>query len=116
MNILILEDDLQRVRYFIERFGHHDLKITENASSAIDYLKTNTFDYIFLDNDLGQNNGSGNDVATFLYNNKKNINNKAIVIVHSWNTCASQSILSKIPGAIHAPFNTEVFFEAGVDI
>jgi len=116
MNILILEDDLQRIRYFIERFGHHNLKITENATSAIDYLNKYVFDYIFLDNDLGQGNGSGVDVASFLYNNQNNLNNKARTIVHSWNAGATESILSKIPNAIQAPFNTEIFFEAGIDI
>lgn len=116
MNILILEDDLQRVRYFIERFGHHNLKITENASSAIDYLKKYVFDCIFLDNDLGLNNGSGTDVASFLYNNQRNLNNKSRVIVHSWNAGATESILSKIPNAIQAPFNTEIFLEASIDI
>lgn len=116
MEILIVEDDTQRIRFFVERFGQYNLKITENAFTAIDYLKNYVFDYIFLDNDLGQDNGNGTDVASFLYNNQNNLNNKARTIVHSWNAGATESILSKIPNAIQAPFNTEIFFEASIDI
>lgn len=116
MRILILEDDGYRVRFFIERFGQYELKITENAAAAIEYLGENTFDYIFLDNDLGKGNGEGVDVATFLHDNPDNSNNKAIVIIHSWNAPATKNIKAMLPHAVAAPFNTDNFFNLRLDI
>ena len=116
MKILILEDDSFRVRFFIERFGQHDLKITENANDAIEYLEDLVFDYIFLDNDLGRGNGEGIDVANFLQHNPDNLNNNAIVIVHSWNAPAARLIKSRLPNAVAAPFNTENFYNLRLDI
>jgi len=116
MKILILEDDGYRVRYFIERFGQHDLKITENAFTAIECLEKRVFNYLFLDNDLGDSNGEGVDVADFLHNNPSNLNNSAIIIIHSWNITAAQTIKNKLSNAIVAPFNTETFFNLNLDI
>lgn len=116
MRILILEDDGSRVRFFIERFGKHDLSITENASRAIKYLEDYVFDYIFLDNDLGSGNGEGIDVADYLQYNPDNLNNKAIIVVHSWNVPAVRTIQDKLPYAFAAPFNTETFFNLRLDI
>lgn len=116
MNILVLEDDGYRVRFFIERFGQYDLKITENAFAAIQYIVDNVFDYIFLDNDLGTGNGEGIDVAEFLQDNPSNLNNQAIVIVHSWNAPATATIKANLPHAVSAPFNTDNFFNLRLDI
>jgi len=116
IRILILEDDGFRVRFFIERFGHHELKITENANNAIEFLKEFTFDYLFLDNDLGQGNGEGIDVAEFLHHNTENPNNYAITIIHSWNRPATDQIKARLPNAVAAPFNTEHFNNLKLDI
>lgn len=116
MRILILEDDGYRVRYFLERFCEQELKVTENASSAIRYLNEYIFDYIFLDNDLGPGNGEGIEVAEFLYSNPDNMNNSAEIIIHSWNRPAAEIIKSKLPRAIHAPFKTNNFFNLNLDI
>lgn len=113
---MILEDDVFRVRFFIERFGQYSLRITENAIDAIKYLKFYKFDYLFLDNDLGKGNGKGIDVAKFLKNNPNNCNNTAITIIHSWNIPAVLCIKSMLPNAISAPFNTEVFYSLNLDI
>ena len=116
MKILILEDDGFRVRFFIDRFGQYDLIITENAYEAIEYLETQVFDYIFLDNDLGIGNGEGVDVANFLRSNPDNLNNYSIVIIHSWNIPATKIIKSNLPNAVSAPFNTENFSNLRLDI
>jgi len=115
-HIMVLEDDVFRVRFFVERFGQYNLKITENAINAIEYLQCYKFDYLFLDNDLGKGNGKGIDVAKFLKNNPRNFNNTAITIIHSWNIPASAIIKSLIPNAISAPFNTEIFYNLNLDI
>jgi ActR/RegA family two-component response regulator len=116
IKIFILEDDVFRVRFFVERFGQHKLKITENVEDAIEYLKDYKFNYLFLDNDLGSGNGEGIDVARFLQDHPDNPNNKSTIIVHSWNIPATATIISILPTAISAPFNTENFYNLKLDI
>ena len=115
MKILVLEDDGYRVRFFIERFGQHDIKITENVNMAIEYLQEHKFDYIFLDNDLGQNNGEGIDVAKYLHDNQNNPNNNSVIIIHSWNAPAAKTIKGYLPNALVAPFNMDAFFNLALD-
>lgn len=116
INILVVEDDVYRTRFFIERFGCYSIKIIENAYDAIEYIKIYKYDYIFLDNDLGHGNGEGIDVVNFLYNNPGNINNRSIIITHSWNTPATKVMKNKLPNIVIAPFNTEIFFNLNLDI
>ena len=111
MKILVLEDDGARARFFIEKMGKYDLIITENANKAIEHLKSNDFDYIFLDNDLGEDNGYGADVAAYLYNNPDNFNFTTNVYIHSWNVPAAQSMLDILPNAIFAPYGSYEFID-----
>ena len=115
MKILVLEDDSYRVTFFIERLCDSDLYITENANRAIDYLEDNVFDCIFLDHDLGENNGCGADVAAYLANNPDNPNNDTDVIIHSWNVPAAKAMKDKLPYAVLAPFNSDAFFSLDLD-
>ena len=115
MKILILEDDSYRITTFIEKFCAHDLSITENAVNAIEFLKKNEYDYIFLDNDLGTGNGEGVEVAAYLRDNPKNPNNKATIIIHSWNNPASERIKNMLCYAKHVPFNSSNFFAINID-
>jgi hypothetical protein len=110
MRILILEDNGQRVNTFIEKFRGHELIITENAYDAIEYLTIGIFDVIFLDNDLGEGNGSGTLVSSFLRESPSNSNNEAFIIAHSWNVPAVKMMLEDLPQAVSAPFNTDEFF------
>lgn len=109
MKILILEDDDVRSQFFIERFGGNDLKITENARTAIEYLKGEVFEFIFLDNDLGFENGEGLDVADFLRKNPTNLNNQSVILIHSWNPVAAKLMQAKVPSALLTPFNIDFF-------
>lgn len=109
MRILVVEDDAARATYFIERFGKYSLIITENADDAILYLSNDVFDIIFLDHDLGDNNGCGADVIAFLYSNPQNLNNNSRIIIHSWNMPAVEAMLSLLPQAYFFPYNSEEF-------
>lgn len=109
MKILVLEDDGYRVKFFIEKFGQHDITITESSFDAIDCLEEEVFDLIFLDHDLGEGNGDGFKVASYLFDNPWNVNNRSEIIIHSWNTPATERMLSKISQAIHMPFNVVDF-------
>ena len=115
MRVLILEDDSFRITTFIEKFCDHDLVITEKSKDAINHIDTEVFDYIFLDHDLGDYNGNGYDVALHLNNNPQNPNNKATIIIHSWNRPAVDSMLGLLYNARFVPFNTGDFFAITLD-
>ena len=115
MKILVLEDDSYRVTTFIEKFCNYELCITENAGRAVEYLEEIIFDYIFLDHDLGLNNGCGADVAAYLANNPNNTNNKSNIIIHSWNIPAVEAMQNKLPQAEFIPFGSDLFFVLGLD-
>ena len=111
MRILILEDDGMRVNNFIELLHAHTLDITENAYDAIDLLQVNVYDLLLLDHDLGDDNGSGGLVSSFLRNNQDNSNYNAEILIHSWNAPASRGMMEDLPKAMWAPFNTEEFYD-----
>lgn len=110
MKVLVLEDSIYRSKYFIEKYGYHDLTIVENAYMAIDLLDSELFDYIFLDNDLGTDNGEGLYVARFLSNNENNPNNNSTIIIHSWNNVAVKEMLNYLPNAITVSFGSSEFY------
>jgi hypothetical protein len=116
MRILVLEDNSTRVNYFVEKYGNNELTITENAYDAINLLKEEVYDVIFLDNDLGYpENGHGVDVAKFLYENSDNENNNSYIVIHSWNTPAIERIQSYLPEAECAVYGSSYFFELELD-
>lgn len=110
MRILVLEDSIERIKYFLERFCDHDLTITENAESAINYLAEGVYDCIFLDHDLGKNNGSGADVAAFLASGLTE-NFHSTIIIHSWNMPAVRAIKDLLPKVYVLPFGSTDFYE-----
>lgn len=110
MRILILEDDSHRVNTFIEGLHRHDLTITECSYDAIDHLEQAVFDYLYLDHDLGDGNGVGTDVTSYLRMHPENPNNNAKIVIHSWNIPAASNMLKDLPKAHWAAFNTEEFF------
>lgn len=110
MNVLVLEDSINRVKYFIEKFSAHNLVITESAHEAIEYLNEQVFDCIFLDHDLGSENGCGADVAAHLCDNVDNENNNAMVVIHSWNMPAATSMQNELPNSKLLPFGSAGFF------
>lgn len=115
MNILVLEDSGYRITTFIELFYKDTIKISETAQGAIDYLNQYVFDIIFLDHDLGDGNGCGADVASYLYKNSHNKNNQSKIIIHSWNVVAANKMMSYLPEAILMPFTNEIVFDLDLD-
>lgn len=105
MNILILEDDAERIGSFVKKYADHSLTITNNATLAINYLKNDKFDVIFLDHDLGGKQmdwveeNCGMVVAKWISENP--IESK--IIVHSFNTPRAMTMLSLMPGSIYLP-------------
>ncbi len=64
MRILILEDDDQRLIWFLARLGSHGVFICKNAADAIRTLENNTFHAIFLDHDLANEHYAAYNAGT----------------------------------------------------
>lgn len=100
MNILILEDDANRIGTFKRKLAHHDLTIVETAQDAIGQLATKCFDVIFLDHDLGGEQmvstvgaNTGSEVVRWMC---ANIEVACHVIIHSLNTPAAIDMHAKL--------------------
>ena len=115
MNVLVLEDNSYRISIFIDSFHSDNIKIADNAKDAIEYLNQYDFDMIFLDHDLGDGAGCGLDVASHLYKNSHNDNNKADIIIHSWNVYAVNKMMSYLPNATCMPFTRNIISDLNID-
>jgi len=54
MRILILEDNFERIEFFKQLLKNHDIFITKDIQVALDFLRLNQCEVIFLDYDLGE--------------------------------------------------------------
>lgn len=101
-NILILEDDAQRIRIFKNKFINYNLHITDQSEQAIKNLKNHRYDLIYLDHDLDQRafvdhnttNNTGHYVATWLADNIEEVRaiseHLPLVFIHSHNFEAAE--------------------------
>lgn len=109
MKILILDDDIERHRQFQKNFGHHDLTQVSTVEEAIRFLKTNKFDAVFLDHDLGGHSNvksggkepTGYDVALFMKENPQYMPKE--VYIHSMNPAGAKNIKQVLPKAVLTP-------------
>lgn len=99
--ILILEDDVYRIRNFIEYLGGYDITITESFNEAKGFLANDMFDYVFL-------NAKGKKVIEFI---KKELTYEPNVVIHTWDLLLAEKMVNTLPIAKHIPFNTEEFYE-----
>lgn len=108
-NILVVDYLTERVIFFIERFGHQNLDITENSNDAVRYMIDNFYDYLFLGGELGQYGGDCCDVAEFLVHHKDNPNYDSIIIIHSWDIASAGKMIKLLPEAKYFPFSESRF-------
>lgn len=102
VNILILEDDIERQRQFKMNFKNCNITFTDNANDAISELSQNEFEYLLLDHDLGcKSNGTGFDVAKWLFNN--DFKKPKFIYIHSANPVGSKNMQNYLPKAVLAP-------------
>ncbi|MBZ0306489.1 MAG: response regulator [Anaerolineae bacterium] len=72
MNILVLDDNPHRIRFFQNGLKSHKLTICRHARAAIHALKNHPFDMMFLDHDLKgkpadpDDENSGSEVARYI--------------------------------------------------
>lgn len=105
LDLLVVEYLTQRVIFFIERFGYHNLDIVESSDGAINYLDENLYDYIFIGGELGEKDDSGVNVAKYLVDHQGNPNMFANIIIHSWCVAAASKMIKLLPHAHYLPFN-----------
>jgi CheY-like chemotaxis protein len=101
--ILIIDDSINRIEYFIKnlRIQHTNTDISvswaESYDSVIDKLTINKYDLIFLDHDLGENSKTGADIAEWMKENNK-LN--TLIVIHTMNPVGRNNIKNVIPDGI----------------
>jgi hypothetical protein len=107
MDILILEDDVQRQRQFQQALIGTNCVIVDTVEDTIAQLASHQWDYLFLDHDLGgqqyvlSGEGTGYAVAEWLGENVEM--QPPNIIIHSLNPAGSANIKKALPNAIVAP-------------
>jgi len=109
MNILILEDNAERIKWFVEKLSSHSTKFVTTADDAIAWIRKKKFDLIFLDHDLDGKTyqesgpGTGFEVAQAIPETENKVTK---VIIHSWNTVGAAEMKKLLPEGTVAPFGT----------
>ena len=109
MRILTLEDDPQRHVKFRENLSGAHLLIVEKVEDAIAKLKDESWDWLFLDHDLGgqqmvdsSDPTTGYWVAKWLEENPDR--QPGNIIIHTCNTPGAKNMLTCLPDAQYVPF------------
>lgn len=106
--IFLLEDSEDRIKWFKGKFP--ELVHAATVKEAIPILEEKTFDWLFLDHDLGlldyqgytvNGEGTGRDVARFL---SRHASFKSRVVIHSWNPVGAAAMKDILVGATAIPF------------
>lgn len=98
MNILFLDDDLNRQKRFQSEVPHAD--IVSTAEQAIEQLMDNSYSFVFLDHDLGgevfvnsEREDCGMEVVRWIVDNSPIIGR---IICHSLNPAARMEMVAKL--------------------
>jgi len=110
MRILVLEDNFERIQQFQRKLIGHVVEFTTTAELAIEMLKSQTWDVLFLDHDLGGpayvdsfgDVETGYTVAKWIFNNMDR--KPKHVFIHSLNGPGALNIQNRIPGSLITPF------------
>ena len=121
MKILILEDDPQRMAWFVDTMGkNHSLYIASSVEKAKEYfLVEKPFDVIFMDHDLdgrvyvdSLEPNTGWQFARFLSKQKIGI---TLVFCHSQYKKGADNIKAMLPCTILLPFYLLIFLKEILD-
>jgi len=109
MNILVVEDDPNRIAWFKNKISV-GLDICTTAKDAVARVNSKKYDFIFLDHDLGgrvfvpsEDEETGYTVAKAI---AESSNKNTDVIVHSMNPVGAENICRVLPQALRRPFGT----------
>lgn len=106
MKIYVLEDSQERLNWFRKAFVGHELYWTSDAEQACIDVLENTYDFIFIDRDLGKEK-TGEYFTSFFRSLNKIIDSK--IIIHSMNAPAQKRMkedLSHCQDVEIIPFST----------
>lgn len=93
--ILVVDDSSDRMRWFEEMFYDCYVSFCPTVESSLLALKNDTFDFIFLDHDLGEK-GDGRDITKEM--KKENLAPYATIIIHSMNVPAAMQMIEDLHG------------------
>lgn len=109
MLIFILEDDNNRMIVFRKALIGHRIDHATTVQAGIEMIKTNKYDFIFLDHDLGGEQmvdsasaNTGYQLARFIATNDRNKDTPCII--HTCNPCGADNMRSTLPHAHKIPF------------
>lgn len=105
INVMLLDDDTRRHRWFAKRFDGDVLDIAETVEEAKELLLESSYDAIFLDHDLlphhyesnahGDAENTGFAIAEWL-NERPELQRAATIIVHTRNADAAVPMVQKL--------------------
>ncbi len=105
INVMLLDDDTRRHRWFAKRFDGDNLDIAENVEEAKELLAECSYDAIFLDHDLLPHHYESNDhddhentgfaIVEWL-NERPDLQRAATIIVHTRNADAAINMVEKL--------------------
>ncbi len=107
MDILILEDDKERHKAFLKSLIGANVVIVETAREAITKLSNYSWDYLFLDHDLGGKQmcasglETGYEVSKWLEQNPDK--QPPNIIIHSFNPIGAENMKKALPKAMLSP-------------
>lgn len=108
MEVLVVEDNLVRIKKFKMALIGCSVDYTDNAHEGIIFVKERKYDLIFLDHDLGgREHVSSNDPNTGFQVAKAikgTSNESAFIVVHSANVVGAKNIQQELPQSVRAPF------------
>lgn len=102
LNILILEDCPERIKWFKKIFHDCDLFYTKDIKEAYNSIKNKDYDIIFLDRDLGHLKESGEDLVLSM--RKEELAQDSCIIVHTVNP-SGQNSMKKYLSEYHNNFH-----------
>jgi CheY-like chemotaxis protein len=100
--LFILDDQKVRHELFELKYQGHDITAALTAKEAIDILRNNQFDYIFLDHDLGgqafvaSEEGTGYEVAEWISQHPEF--QTSYIIIHSFNPAGCANMYNVLAG------------------
>ncbi len=94
LNILVLEDEIERWKWFNKTFFNNqdDITFVDSSKKAIEYLKNEDYDLVFLDRDLGNTKDNGEKVALEMMKQKLCL--RATIVIHTMNPQGQESMKS----------------------
>ena len=105
INVMLLDDDQRRHRWFEKRFDGDALDIAETVEEAKELLEGSAYDAIFLDHDLLPHHYVSNDHSDFArtgyaiaewLRERSDLQRAATIIVHTRNADAAIRMVEKL--------------------